>query len=238
MTSPRHVRLGAFAWVLLCATLTVSAQTAVVPSPEKFFGFQMGADRKLANWDRLLEYYRVLDKGSDKMQVVELGKTSEGRPYIAIFISSPANLGKLDHYKQINARLADPRGMSEAEGRKLAADGKAVIVQSFALHSSEVAAAQTAAEYVYDSITRTDPEAQRILDEVISIVMPSINPDGTQMIADWYMKYVGTPHEASNLPWLYQKYAGHDNNRDGFALNLPESQHLGRLMYREWMPQA
>ena len=238
MTSRRHVRLGAFACVLLYATLTASAQTTAVPSPEKFFGFQMGADRKLANWDRLLEYYRVLDKASDKMQVMELGKTSEGRPYIAIFISSPANLGKLDHYKQINARLADPRGLSEAEGRKLAADGKAVIVQSFALHSSEVAAAQTAAEFVFDSITRTDAEAQRMLDEVISIVMPSINPDGTQMIADWYMKYAGTPHEASNLPWLYQKYAGHDNNRDGFALNLPESQHLGRLMYREWMPQA
>ena len=101
-----------------------------------------------------------------------------------------------------------------------------------------MAASQTAAEFVYDSLTRTDSEAQQILDNVISIVTPSINPDGTQMIADWYMKYVGTPHEAANLPWLYQKYAGHDNNRDGFALNLPESQHLGRLMYREWMPQA
>ncbi len=198
----------------------------------------MGADRKLANWDKLLEYYQVLGKASNKMRVVELGKTSEGRPYVAIFISSPANLGKLDHYKQINARLTDPRGLSEADARKLAAEGKAVIIQSFALHSSEVAASQSAAEFVYDSITRTDSEAQQILDNVISIVAPSINPDGTQMIADWYMKYVGTPHEASNLPWLYQKYAGHDNNRDGFALNLPESQHLGRLMYREWMPQA
>ena len=96
-------------------------------------------------------------------------------------------------------------------------------MQSFALHSSEVAAAQTAAEFVYDSLTRTDDEATRILDNVISIVMPSINPDGTQMIADWYMKHVGTEHEAAGLPWLYQKYAGHDNNRDGFALNLPES---------------
>jgi hypothetical protein len=238
MTARRHIRFGALALALLVATGTAQAQQASVPSPEKFFGFPMGADRKLANWDKLLEYYRLLDKGSDKMQVMELGKTSEGRPYIAIFISSPANLGKLDHYKQINARLADPRGLSEAEGRKLAAEGKAVIIQSFALHSSEVAASQTAAEYVYDSITRTDAEAQRILDEVISIVMPSINPDGTQMIADWYMKYVGTPHEAAGLPWLYQKYAGHDNNRDGFALNLPESQHLGLLMYREWMPQA
>ena len=130
------------------------------------------------------------------MRLVDLGKTSEGRPYIALFISSPANLGKLDQYKQINARLADPRGLSEAEARKLVAEGKAVIIQSFALHSSEVAASQSAAEFVYDSLTRTDAEAQQILDNVISIVLPSINPDGTQMLADWYMKYVGTPHEA------------------------------------------
>ena len=220
-------------------TRTGTAQTpATFPSPEKFFGFQMGADRKLANWDKLHEYYQLLAKSSNKLRLVELGKTSEGRPYIALFISSPANLAKLDQYKQINARLADPRGLTEAEARKLVADGKAVIIQSFALHSSEVAASQTAAEYVYDSLTRPDAEAQQILDNVISIVMPSINPDGTQMIADWYMKHVGTPHEASQLPWLYQKYAGHDNNRDGFALNLPESQHLGKLMYRDWIPQA
>jgi hypothetical protein len=207
-------------------------------TPEAFFGFQMGADRKLANWDRLHEYYRALDAASDKLQLVELGKTSEGRPYIALFISSPANLAKLDHYRQINARLADPRGISEADARKLAAEGKAVVVQSFALHSSEVAASQTAAELVHDSLTRTDEEALRMLDNVISIILPSINPDGTQMIADWYMKYVGTEYEAAGLPWLYQKYAGHDNNRDGFALNLPESKHVARLMYREWIPQA
>jgi len=207
-------------------------------SPEQFFGFQMGADRKLAKWDKLHEYYQLLARGSNRIKLVELGKSSEGRPYVALFISSPANLAKLDHYRQLNARIADPRGLSEVEAKKLAAEGRAVIIQSFALHSSEVAASQTAAEFVYDSLTRTDDEAQRMLDNVISIVMPSINPDGTQMIADWYMKYVGTPHEATGLPWLYQKYAGHDNNRDGFALNLPESQHLGRLMYRDWMPQA
>ena len=211
---------------------------AALTSPEKFFGFQMGADRKLANWDKLHEYYQLLAKSSNRVKLVELGKSSEGRPFIALFISSPANLAKLDQYRQINARLADPRGLSDAEARKLVADGKAVTIQSFALHSSEVAAAQTAAEFVYDSLARNDDESMRNLDNVISIVLPSINPDGTQMIADWYMKYVGTPNEASGLPWLYQKYAGHDNNRDGFALNLPESQHIGKLMYRDWLPQA
>ena len=245
MIAARAVRLMSVVLVLLAAasgpltpTGVAQSKALALSSPESFFGFRMGADRKLANWDRLLEYYRLLAKSSDKMRLVELGKTSEGRPYVAIFISSPGNLAKLDHYRQLNARLADPRGLAEADAKKLVAEAKAVIIQSFALHSSEVAASQTAAEFVYDSLTRTDEEAQRMLDNVISIVMPSINPDGTQMIADWYMKYVNTPHEAAGLPWLYQKYAGHDNNRDGFALNLPESQHLGRLMYREWLPQA
>ena len=232
--------------VLMVLALSISSTPALIgqttpaalPTPEQFFGFQMGADRKLANWDKLLAYYQTLAKSSNKMKLVELGKSSEGRPYVAIFISSPANIAKLEHYRQIAVKLADPRGISEAEAKKLIAEGKAVTIQSFALHSSEVAASQAAAEFVYDSITRTDEEAVRNLDNVISIVMPSINPDGTQMIADWYMKYVGTPNEAASLPWLYQKYAGHDNNRDGFALNLPESRHLGQLMYRDWPPQA
>jgi hypothetical protein len=218
-------------------TLRAQAPPAL-PSPEKFFGFQMGADRKLANWDKLHEYYQLLAKSSNRVKLVELGKSSEGRPFIALFISSPANLARLEQLRQINAKLADPRGIPEAEIKKLVADGRAVTIQSFALHSNEVAASQTAAEFVYDSLTRTDEEAMRNLDQVVSIVLPSINPDGTQMIADWYMKHVGTEHEAASLPWLYQKYSGHDNNRDGFALNLPESQHIGKLMYRDWLPQA
>jgi hypothetical protein len=244
MIARRTLRFAAVALMLLAGSGLVEpagvaqGPSAQIASPESFFGFQMGADRKLANWEKLLDYYRQLSKASNKMRLVELGKSSEGRPYVAIFVSSPGNLSKLDHYRQLNARLADPRALSEADAKKVIAEAKAVVIQSFALHSSEVAASQTAAEFVYDSITRTDDETQRMLDNVISIVMPSINPDGTQMIADWYMKYVGTPHEAVGLPWLYQKYSGHDNNRDGFALNLPESQHLGRLMYREWMPQA
>ncbi len=218
-------------------TQTTSAQGQLV-APEKFFGFQMGADRKLANWDKLHEYYQLLAKSSNKVKLVELGKSSEGRPYIALFISSPANLAKLDQYREMNAKLANPRGVPEAEIKKIVAEGKAVTIQSFALHSTEVAAAQTAAEYVYDSLSRTDEEATRMLDNVISIVLPSINPDGTQMVGDWYMKYVGTEYEGGAPPWLYQKYSGHDNNRDGFALNLPESKLIGKLMYRDWLPQA
>lgn len=229
---------GAAGISLLAIAQPSVAQQAGLVTPEQYFGFQMGADRKLAGWDKLHAYYQSLDQASDRMQMVELGKSSEGRPYVAIFISSPENLAKLDRLRQLNAQLADPRGLGEAQVEQVVDEARAVIIQSFALHSSEVAAAQTAAEFVYDSIARDDPEAARVRDNVISIVMPSINPDGTQMIADWYMKYVGTKYEAARLPWLYQLYSGHDNNRDGFALNLPESQHFAKLMYRDWVPQA
>ncbi|WP_396626066.1 M14 family metallopeptidase [Luteitalea sp.] len=218
---------------------TVAAQSgAALQTPEQYFGFRMGADRKLADWDRLLAYYQSLAKTSDRVKLVELGQSSEGRPYIALFISSPANLARLEAIRQMNATLADPRAATQAEIDRIVKEGRAVVIQTFALHSSEVAAAQTAAEFVYDSLTRNDEEAVRVRDQVISIVVPSINPDGTQMIADWYMKYVGTEFEAAALPWLYQKYAGHDNNRDGFALNLPESRNLAKILYREWVPQA
>jgi len=223
---------------LVLTATALSAQAQSIPSPEQFFGYRMGADRKLANWNRLLEYYRTVARTSDRVKLVELGTTSEQRPYIALFISSPANLARLDEFRKLNATLADPRGASPADITRATSEGRAVIIQTFGLHSSEVAATQTAAEFVYDSITRDDGEAARIRDEVISIVVPSINPDGTQMIADWYMKYVGTEFEAAQLPWLYQTYAGHDNNRDGFALNLPESRNLAKILYREWMPQA
>lgn len=226
-------------WLIAAGASPKAEQPAAsLRTPEQFFGYQMGADRKLANWDQLLEYYRLLDKSSDRISLVELGQSSEGRPYIALFISSPANLAKFEQYREMNAKLANPRGVPQAEIDRIVAEGKAVTIQTFALHSSEVAASQTAAEFVYDSISRTDAEATRMLDNVISIVVPSINPDGTQMIADWYMKYVGTEYEAAGLPWLYQKYAGHDNNRDGFALNLPESKNLAKILYRDWLPQA
>ncbi len=231
------VRAFALAAALTAVALSAQAQPAL-QTPEQFFGFRMGADRQLANWDRLLGYYQALAKGSDRVKLVELGKSSEGRPYIALFISSPANLAKLESLRQMNATLADPRAATQSEIDRIVKEGRAVVIQTFALHSSEVAAAQTAAEFVYDSLTRDDEEATRMRDQVVSIVVPSINPDGTQMIADWYMKYVGTEFEAASLPWLYQKYAGHDNNRDGFALNLPESRNLAKILYREWVPQA
>jgi hypothetical protein len=229
--------LAIAAATLLPAVRPLGAQRA--QTPEQFFGFQMGADRKLARWDKMVDYYKLLERTtSGKMKVVDMGPTTMGNPFLVLYISSPANLARLEELRQTNARLSDPRGMSEAEARGLAAAGKAVVVQSYGLHSSEVAATQTAAEFVHELLTRDDDETRRILDNVISIVIPCFNPDGEILITDWYNKYVGSEYEGVNLPVLYHKYIGHDNNRDAFMTNMVESQYAAKLMFRDWIPQA
>ncbi|MCH7684578.1 MAG: peptidase M14 family protein, partial [Gemmatimonadetes bacterium] len=209
-----------------------------IPSPEEFFGFQMGADRKLARWDKLVEYYNLLGEQSPKLQVVNMGPTTWGNPFLVLFISSPANLARLEELRQINATLSDPRGVSEAEIERAIAQGKAVVVQSMGLHSTEVGASQMAAELIYDLVTRTDEEITRILDNTIAIMIPCFNPDGEIMVTDWYNRWVGTEYEASGMPWLYHPYIGHDNNRDAFMTNTVESQYGAKILFRDWIPQA
>ena len=155
-----------------------------------------------------------------------------------MFISSPANLAKLEQYRVINAKLTDPRGIREAEIDGLIKTGKAVVLQSMSMHSTEIGGSQMAVELVYDQLSRNDEEATRILDNVISIIIPSFNPDGQVMVTEWYRKTLGTPAEGSAPPSLYQKYAGHDNNRDAFMMNLPDSRYISKLLFREWVPQA
>ncbi|MEP2668722.1 MAG: M14 metallopeptidase family protein [Cyclobacteriaceae bacterium] len=209
-----------------------------LPTPEQYFGFKMGADRKLAHWDDLVKYYNKLGDASPRMKVVNMGKTTLGNPFLALYISSPENLAKLEDYRKMNARLSDPRGVAQNEIDQIIANGKAVIVQSFGLHSSEVAAAQTAAEFTHDMLTRNDEEMNRILDNVISIVIPCFNPDGEIMITEWYRKYVDTEYEGNSMPYLYHHYIGHDNNRDAFMQNTIESVYGAKIMFKEWMPQA
>jgi hypothetical protein len=219
-------------------TRNVEAQTRQITSPEKFFGFPAGADRKLARWDKLVEYYKLIERESPRIKVVDMGPSTMGNPFLVLFISSPANLARLEPLRQNNARLSDPRGISEAEIGRLVAEGKAVIVQSMGLHSSEVASSQMAAELIYDLASRTDEEATRIMDNVISIMIPCFNPDGEIMVTDWYNRYVGTKHEGVGLPVLYHKYIGHDNNRDAFQTNMVESQYAAKILFRDWIPQA
>jgi hypothetical protein len=216
-----------------------AAAAQEITPPEKFFGFQLGADRKMARWDKIVEYYGVLEKQSGgRMKVVNMGPTSEKNPFLEVFITSAANMAKLDHYRDVNARLSDPRGLTEAQARALADEGKAIVVQSMSMHATEIGGTQMAPELAYDLLSRKDEETRRILDNVIFIEVPCFNPDGQIMVNDWYNKQLGTPYEGTNPPWLYQKYAGHDNNRDAFMTNIPDSQYMARILFTEWKPEA
>jgi len=246
MRKPWSVRAIPFLLVLALAATGLKARAITqtpaqsqVTSPEKFFGFQMGADRKIARWDRIVEYYRLLEKQSQKIKVIDMGPSTEGNPFLLAIISSPANLAKLERLRQVNNRISDPRGLSEADVKKLVAEGRAVICQSMSLHATEIGGTQMALELAYDLLARSDEETQRILDNVIFLMVPSFNPDGQIMVTDWYNKYLGTEYEGSGPPWLYHKYAGHDDNRDAFQTNLVESQYMAKIMFGDWsVPQA
>jgi hypothetical protein len=209
-----------------------------VPSPESFFGHVMGADRELARWDRLVAYYDTLDALSDRIVVERVGPSTLGHPFLVIFASSPENLAQLDRIRAWNATLQDPRGHSGAEIRDAIANGKVVFVQSYGLHSTEVASSQTAAEVAYDFVTRTDDVMAQILDNTLSILIPNLNPDGNHIVTDWYDRWVGTEFEGSSPPELYHHYIGHDNNRDAFMQNTVESRYAAQILFRDWVPQA
>jgi hypothetical protein len=207
-------------------------------SPEKFFGYQLGSDRKIARWDKIVEYFKKVEKQSDKIKVIDMGPTTMGNPFLLVIISSPSNLKNLEHLRQVNAKISDPRDLSEKEVRGLIAEGKAVVCQSMSLHATEIAGTQMTPELAHDLLTRDDEETRRILENVIFLMIPCFNPDGEIMVADFYDNYLGTEYEGCNLPWLYNKYVGHDNNRDAFMTNMVESQYAAKIMYRDWHPQA
>ena len=213
------------------------AAQAALPTPESALGFRPGDDFKLANYDESLAYFRQLDAASDRLQLVEAGRTSEGRPWFFAVVSSPANLANLERYRQIAQRLAHPAGLTDEEARRLAAEGKAFVHIDGGLHASEVAPAQHTIQLAYDLLAgASDPRIARILDNVIVMLWPSVNPDGQNIVVDWYRQHVGTPFEVAPLPRLYQAYIGHDNNRDAYMLDMIESRVLTRA-WREWEPQ-
>lgn len=235
---PRRSAPLLVALILAASGASPALRAQEIPSPEEFFGFQMGADRELARWDRLVEYYQLLDRESPRVRVVEMGPSTLGNPFLAIFVSSPENLADLDAIQAMNATLSDPRGKSQADIDAAIASGKVVFVQSYGLHSTEVAASQTAAEVMYELATRTDPEVLEILENTVAIMIPCFNPDGQILVTDWYDRWVGTEWEGVGPPTLYHHYIGHDNNRDAFMQNTVESWYGAEIMFREWVPQG
>ncbi|HYE87979.1 MAG TPA: M14 family metallopeptidase, partial [Vicinamibacterales bacterium] len=225
---------------LIAAAMVIAASTSLaaqsrVPTPESVFGFAPGAEHKLANYDQTIDYFKRLDAASDKLTLIEAGTSTQGRTFYFALISSPSNLKRIDRHREIARRLARPDALTEAQALALAKEGKPLVHIDGGLHSTEVAGPQHTALLAYDLVAKTaDTQINRILDNVILMLWPTINPDGHQMVADWYMKNRGTPNET--LPRLYQDYVGHDNNRDGYMLNMIETRVMEHA-WRQWEPQ-
>ncbi|MEO8679257.1 MAG: M14 metallopeptidase family protein [Vicinamibacterales bacterium] len=208
-----------------------------VPEPADVFGFQPGADYKLASHEQIVEYFHQLDAASDRIAVEEFGRSSEGRPMILAVISSEANLRNRARYQEIARKLAISRGVSDAEARALAKEGKAIVWIDGGLHATEVAGAQHVPELGWWLVTSESDEAKRIRDNTILLLTPSMNPDGLDIVRDWYYKNLGTPFETTSPPDIYHHYIGHDNNRDWSMFTQVETQAVARQLYKVWYPQ-
>jgi len=211
---------------------------AQIPTPESVLGYPVGADFELANYEQSLEYFQRLAAASDRVELRRIGETSFGRPWYLALISSAENLRDSERYREIAHRLAYPSDdLTADDARALAEEGKAIVHIDGGLHATEVAHAQHTIQLAYDLVTGDDdPEIAAILDNVILVLWFSINPDGQTMVSDWYYENLGTPYEVSGTPFLYQKYIGHDNNRDGYTINQIESRVVTRVD-RHWEPQ-
>ncbi len=216
--------------------VTATAQSKLT-SPKEHFGFNIGDDYQLANYTQYEAYIKKLDQESDRLKVVEMGKSAEGRTMYLGIITSPENHKKLDRYKEISRRLALAEGLTDEQSGALAAEGKAVVWVDGGLHATEVLGAQQLIETVWQMTSRTDAETMRFLNDVI-LLCCLVNPDGMELVSNWYMREPeATKRNSSNIPRLYQKYIGHDNNRDFYMSAQPESEAINRVFYHEWFPQ-
>ncbi len=209
--------------LVMAAALGASAQ---IPTPESILGHKVGEDFYLATYEESIAYFQKLAASTDRIKLVKIGKTTQGRDWWVALISTPANLAKVAEYSKISGQLANARGLNEAQAHALAATGKALVHIDGGLHASEVAGAQHSIQLAYE-LLRDQPK--EIFDNVILMLWPSINPDGQTMTASWYRQNVGTSYEVSPMPWLYQEYVGHDNNRDSYMNNMIESRTVTKI---------
>lgn len=229
--------LWAGRWGLASCLLAGAALAGAPPSPDSFFGQRMGSDRLVLDWEKVAAYFQALAASSDSIRVAELGKSTEGRPFLAATIAAPDTLQHLDRYREIQRRLADPRLTSESEAENLIAQGKTVVLITCSIHATELASTQTAVEFAYRLLTGDQPRFHAILANTIFLLVPSLNPDGVDIVTQWYRRTLGTPFEGTGPPELYQKYTGHDNNRDWYMFTQKETQLTIAKLHNVWHPQ-
>lgn len=223
--------------LFVCLLLSVAAFTQTIPTPKDHFGFAIGDNYRLANYSQTESYFKKLDASSDRASMSSIGKTEEGRDQFMMVVTSPANHQKLSKYKEISQKLARAENLTDADAKKLAAEGKAVVWIDGGLHATEVVGAHQLIEIAYQLCSRNDEETNYILDNVIVLIVHA-NPDGQELVSNWYMRNSDSSKRTTSfLPRLYEKYAGHDNNRDFYMMNLKETQNMGRQLYIEWLPQ-
>jgi len=215
-------------------------ETSPVPSaplaPEVYLGHPVGADFRLVGWDSITGYFNLLADASAALRVDTVGRTTQGRPLVVATLTAPANMRRLEEIRLSQAKLADPRRLEGGELEALLQSQPAVVLIANNIHSTEIASSQEAMELAYALIT--DPELLEALESVVVLLIPSVNPDGEQMVVDWYARTLGTPYEGSSMPWLYHPYVGHDNNRDFFMLTQVESRLVNDLLYGRWFPEV
>ena len=224
----------------LCFCISVlSLASLAQPAPKEVLGFTPGDDYKLANWSKIVEYFQKLDASSDRMVFKEIGKSTNGKPFTYALISSPENLKKLDYYKDINDKLADPRKINRSmkEARKLAKKGKTFVLITFGIHSTEVGSTLSSTLVAHELVSSKEKRIRKILDNTIVVIVPSLNPDGVDIVKSWYDKTLGTPYEGTTPPELYHKYTGHDNNRDWYAFTQKETQLTVEKIHNVYHPQ-
>ena len=224
-------------FALLLAAAAAAPLAAQVPTPASVFGFEPGEDYKLADYTQLTEYYRALAAASDRVQLQQIGESTQGRPMFVLFISSPENLGQLERWRTTSERLARARDLTDEQARQLARDGKAIIWLDAGLHSTEVAHSQFAPVLAHHLATDDSEETRRFRNDVVVLLMPGMNPDGHDIVVDWYRRNLGTPFETTSPPWVYHEYVGHDINRDWFMITQEETRNVSRVLYEEWYPQ-
>ena len=247
MSSLRSVTIGLVVLLHLAAFSAISfaqrpatrvSTSTTIPSPRSVLGFMPGDDRTIAGWSQITDYFNRLDRASDRVTVQTLGQSTLKRPLIVAFISARENILALEKYKDIQQQLADPRKVTDnAQRDQLIANGKTVVAISCSIHSTEIVASQMSMQLAYELASAQDAGTREILQNTILLLIPSPNPDGIDIVADWYRKTLGTPFEGREPPELYHHYAGHDDNRDWFMLNLKETQLVSRLFWHEWFPQ-